>query len=187
LSGGSGYFAPPYVSIIDSCNNGEGAKATAVVENGQVSRILITEPGSGYLNGQTYQEIGSEPVEIPSDDNNDINSNSYVTEWTNVDVDNIGLGYGEDTSVLVIPGDNDIGQVTLPEFDLSFGPNGSVTGVTITKPGYGFTQIPEISLISLSGAGATLKPSFKFIQVNKEEEGELGVGRVVKVVDCVQK
>ena len=187
LSGGSGYFAPPYVSIIDSCNNGDGAKATAVVENGQVSRILITEPGSGYLNGQTYQEIGSEPVEIPSDNNNDINSNSYVTQLANVDVDNIGLGYGDDTSVLVIPGDNDIGQVTLPEFDLSFGPNGSVTGVTITKPGYGFTQIPELSLISLSGAGATLKPSFKFIQVNKEEEGELGVGRVVKVVDCVQK
>jgi hypothetical protein len=187
LNGGSGYFSPPYVSIIDSCENGEGAKAEAVIENGQVSRILITEPGSGYLNNQTYQEIGSEPTEIPSDNNNDINSNSYVTQLTNVDVDTIGLGYGTDTSVIVVPGDDDIGQVTLPEFDLSFGPNGSVVEVKVTRPGYGFTQLPEISLISMTGAGARLKPSFKFIQVNREEEGELGVGRVVKVVDCVQK
>jgi hypothetical protein len=97
------------------------------------------------------------------------------------------LGYGTDTSVIVVPGDDDIGQVTLPEFDLSFGPNGSVVEVKVTRPGYGFTQLPEISLISMTGAGARLKPSFKFIQVNREEEGELGVGRVVKVVDCVQK
>jgi len=152
-----------------------------------VSRILITEPGSGYLNNQTYQEVGSEPTEIPSDNNNDINSNSYVTQLANVDVDTIGLGYGNDTSVIVVPGDNDVGQVTLPEFDLSFGPNGSVVGVKVTKPGYGFTQLPEISLISMTGAGARLKPSFKFIQVNREEEGDLGVGRVVKVVDCVQR
>jgi hypothetical protein len=32
-----------------------------------------------------------------------------------------------------------------------------------------------------------LKPVFRFIEVNKEDAAEFGVGRVLKVVDCVQR
>lgn len=187
LNTGQAYFELPYVSIIDGCGKGQNARARAVLDNGGVSRIIIDDPGYGYLNNQTTQQYGSEEVSIPSDGSNDINSNSYVTVIDAVEVDNIGSGYDENTAIVVVPGDNDIGVVDLPEFELQFGPNGSIIGVKVTNSGGGFTQIPEIQLISLDGAGATLKPVFRFIEVNKEDAAEFGVGRVLKVVDCVQR
>lgn len=187
LNTGQAYFELPYVSIIDSCGKGQNARARAVLDNGGVTRIIIDDPGYGYLNNQTTQQYGSEEVSIPSDGNNDINSTSYVTVIDGVEIDDIGSGYDENTAIVVIPGDNDIGVVDLPEFELQFGPNGSIVGVNVTNKGGGFTQIPEIQVVSLDGAGASLKPVFRFVEVNKEDAGEFGVGRVLNVVDCVQR
>ena len=184
---GQAYFELPYVSIIDGCGKGQNARARAVLDNGVVTRIIIDDPGYGYLNNQTTQQYGSEEVSIPSDGNNDINSTSYVTVIDGVEIDDIGSGYDENTAIVVIPGDNDIGVVDLPEFELQFGPNGSIVGVNVTNKGGGFTQIPEIQVVSLDGAGASLKPVFRFVEVNKEDAGEFGVGRVLNVVDCVQR
>ena len=187
LNGGGGYFEPPYVSFIDSCNNGQNARGRAIINGGQVTSIVIDEPGSGYLNTQTVQTYGSEPAPAPSDGSTDANANSYVTQFNGVNVDNIGVGYGEDTSIVVIPGDNDIGLVTLPEFQITYGPNGSILNIDVVAPGSGFTELPELLLVSLTGAGAKVKPTFDFIEVNKEDAGALGVGRVIQVVDCVQR
>ena len=44
VSGGSGYTA----ANIEIIGDGEGAKATATIQNGQVTHIEITEPGRGY-------------------------------------------------------------------------------------------------------------------------------------------
>lgn len=45
LSGGSGYLAPPLITILGS---GAGATATAQVSNGMVTGITVTNGGSGY-------------------------------------------------------------------------------------------------------------------------------------------
>jgi len=46
LEAGSGYLAPPLISII---GNGAGARAVSVINaNGQVVDIIITDPGAGY-------------------------------------------------------------------------------------------------------------------------------------------
>ena len=55
-----------------------------------------------------------------------------MTVIDGVEIDDIGSGYDENTAIVVIPGDNDIGVVDLPEFELQFGPNGSIVGVDVT-------------------------------------------------------
>jgi hypothetical protein len=47
-AGGSGYLSAPAVTIIDP--NGTGATATAIITNGVVTGITVTNPGSGYVN-----------------------------------------------------------------------------------------------------------------------------------------
>ena len=47
-AGGAGYLAPPVVTIVDP--TGTGATAIAVLTNGVVTGITVTQPGSGYMN-----------------------------------------------------------------------------------------------------------------------------------------
>ena len=46
---GAGYTSAPTVTISDSVGNGSGATATASVDNGLVSAIAVTAPGTGYI------------------------------------------------------------------------------------------------------------------------------------------
>ncbi len=46
---GVGYTEAPYVAIIDDCDNGRGATGTPVVEDGQITNIIVTNTGGGYL------------------------------------------------------------------------------------------------------------------------------------------
>jgi hypothetical protein len=48
-NGGSGYGAPPTVTI--SGGTGSGATAISQITNGVVTKVLLTNPGSGYLPG----------------------------------------------------------------------------------------------------------------------------------------
>jgi hypothetical protein len=51
-SGGSGYTYPPFVSIKDNCGNGYGGVAQSVIQNGEVTAILINSEGEGYPKGE---------------------------------------------------------------------------------------------------------------------------------------
>jgi hypothetical protein len=183
--GGSGYFEPPYVSIIDACNNGDGGRGTAIIENGSVIRIIVDDSGGGYLNNETSQEYGSPPVSNPTDSSNDDQSNSYVSEIGNVVVKTPGLGYGDDTGIVVIPGNNDVGQINEPEFEIVLGPNGSITEIKVTQIGYGYTEIPTLQIVSLTGVGAEITPVLNFKPV--DQATDIIQGQVIKVVNCVQK
>jgi hypothetical protein len=46
---GSGYTSAPIVNFIDNCGIGRGAKARAILENGQVVQVIIENPGFNYL------------------------------------------------------------------------------------------------------------------------------------------
>jgi len=46
---GAGYTSAPTVTISDSVGSGSGATANATVDNGLVSDIAVTAPGSGYV------------------------------------------------------------------------------------------------------------------------------------------
>jgi hypothetical protein len=55
-SGGSGYTYPPFVSITDNVGKGYGAVAQSVIENGQVTAIVINSDGEGYTVGNQPQQ-----------------------------------------------------------------------------------------------------------------------------------
>jgi len=57
-NGGSGYSKPPFVSIIDPCDNGRGASGYAVIDykTGQVVDIPIITHGYGYPNRPTGRD-----------------------------------------------------------------------------------------------------------------------------------
>jgi hypothetical protein len=48
---GLGFTDPPKVRFVDDCGNGAGATGEAVIdpETGQLTNIIITDPGGGYL------------------------------------------------------------------------------------------------------------------------------------------
>ena len=48
-SPGFGYNSAPIVNFIDNCGLGRGARARAIVEDGQVIQVIIENPGFNYL------------------------------------------------------------------------------------------------------------------------------------------
>jgi len=73
---GNGYTFPPFVEVVDSCNQGYGCIARATVKDGQVDRIYVVSEGENY------------PIdeEVP-----------YIVD--NVTIINPGTGYEEDDIV----------------------------------------------------------------------------------------
>jgi hypothetical protein len=67
-NGGSGYSKPPFVSIIDPCDNGRGASGYAVIdyETGQVIDIPIITHGNGYPNAPTGRDEFGNSVDSTS-------------------------------------------------------------------------------------------------------------------------
>ena len=49
ITPGGGYIGPPTVKFWDSCDNGKGATGTAVVENGEVVKVIMEDTGIDYL------------------------------------------------------------------------------------------------------------------------------------------
>lgn len=57
-SGGLGYTVEPTVMIVDNSGYGNGATANAIIENGKISSIYVTNYGFGYCPGN-YTGIGT--------------------------------------------------------------------------------------------------------------------------------
>ena len=49
ISNGSGYTSEPFVNFKDNCGKGSGASGRVRISNGQVSAVIVDEPGIGYL------------------------------------------------------------------------------------------------------------------------------------------
>ena len=60
--------------------------------------------------------------------------------------------------------------------------------MNILDPGLGFTDIPEIGIISNTGYNARFRPVFKVIRLSDEDFETLPPGtEIISVVDCVGK
>jgi len=73
---GNGYTFPPFVEVVDNCNQGYGCVARATIKDGQIDTIYVVSEGENYPMGE----------EIP-----------YVVD--NVSIINPGNGYEEDDIV----------------------------------------------------------------------------------------
>lgn len=181
---GSGYVSEPNIYFEDSCDNGRGAQAVAVLggvgsttgigTTSGVTEVVILDPGTNYL--------GPDPDENPVDDA----GNSVVGIITSVIINRPGIGYtdgdtitdgssgsggsGDDSDVLITP-------VT--------GPDGQIISVNIVNPGSGIKVYPRLQINTQTGEGAELIPVLRFNPV-PQITPESDPNKVGKVVYCAE-
>ena len=173
-SGGSGYTYPPFVSITDNCGKGYGAVAQSIIENGQVTAIVINSDGEGYTLGNQPQ-VG----DIIGTDGGTSTGGGTGTDGdttTLADQQNITI-----SEVLILnPGYNyQSGDAVTDNFGNEYNvviDNGSIVSITPINIS-DITDLPILRVVSKTGSGAKLKPVFGF---RTSFQGE-----VKKVIDCV--
>ena len=90
LSGGTGYTAPPFVSIDDPAGCGSNASGHSVINTeGEVIDVIITNPGTGY--DDTYN--GGAPIisSFTGSPNPMVLGNSVTLSWNVSNADWVGL------------------------------------------------------------------------------------------------
>ncbi len=217
---GFGYVEPPLISFFDGCGKGSGAGGYAVLKevtdsDGNtslgVANVVITNPGQDYLPKTTEEDLDGNIKEvIPNPNANYDGSVSYVTTLEDVVVQNTGFGYdNEDTATVIdgsvsVVGDNlsgesgdalaiqNLGQAQV-ELNIQ---DGLITGVNVVNGGFGFTDLPEISINSDTGAGGRLLPVLKFTKIDdavKTADTNIPFDRnisqdvVITVISCIEK
>ena len=139
---GNGYTYPPFVQVVDSCNQGYGAIARATVKDGKIDKIYMSSVGENY----PVEEV--EPLVV-----------------TKVDVINPGSGFTNDDIV-----SDNLGNFY--EADIVGGAIIRVTPINTVD----ITELPRITITSVSGSGAVLVP--KLGKRPPQEE-------VTQVIDCI--
>ena len=159
---GLGFTDPPKVRIIDDCGNGSGATGEAVIEDGLVTNIIITDPGGGYL----------EPDDISDADGEDV-----VGQVTGIKVISTGAGYQEGDTITVE--DTGAGPCTItPEIF-----EGKIVGGSAAC-GVGITDIPKLTINTSTGSGAKIIPITTFTK-REEFTGEIpSNATLIRVIDC---
>ncbi len=160
-NGGSSYRTPPFVEIVDNCNQGYGAVARAVVDY---------DP-----NSSTYQQVvdvyvvtgGENYPLIESEDGSDA-----VYNVDHVVVANPGRNYSPDDVI-----SDDKGNVYNAFLDL----DGRILNVIPPNPALSnlepVTDLPELTIQTSTGSGAVLKAQ---ISPRPEYQGE-----IKQVIDCI--
>ena len=166
-SGGSGYTYPPFVSITDNCGKGYGAVAQSVIENGQVTAIVMNSDGEGYTLGNQPQ-VGDI---IGTDGGTSTGGSDVLTDQQNITISEV---------LILNPGYNYQSGDTITdnfgnEYDVVID-NGSIVSITPINIGE-ITDLPILRVVSKTGSGAKLKPVFGF---RTSFQGE-----VKQVIDCV--
>jgi len=158
-SGGSGYTTPPFVEVVDNCDQGFGAVARAVVDYDpqsptyqQVVDVYVVSPGENY------------PIIEPDDDG--------IYNVDHVVVVNSGQDYSEED--VVTDDQGNIYTVFLDE-------NGRILNVIPPDPERvnvePVTEQPELTITTSTGFGAILRAQ---ILPRPEFQGE-----VKQVIDCI--
>ena len=140
VNGGFGYTTPPFVQVIDPCQNGAGAILNTEILDGVVVRVIITETGSGYL------PPSSSVPQYPA-----------IIKLTDVIVANPGINYNCGIDEIVIEPANGT------RLSYNCDPFGKIKSVKILKAG-NFTSSPNIMMKSDTGLNARFTPVFDVIR-----------------------
>jgi hypothetical protein len=169
---GTGYAAPPYVSIQDPCGNGTGAVASANISSGIVTSITIENPGSGYL--------GPSSITTPCTTNPVDESGSDVVGFiVGVNIINTGIGYASTDLITDIACNSDVEIYPIVD------PSGRIIGTNIVNPGSAIRVFPELSINTEDGEGAILQPILNFKPVEPVSI-ETNMNKINKVVLCAE-
>jgi hypothetical protein len=197
---GKKYKYPPFVEIVDDCEQGYGAVARSVInENGEVTDIYMVSEGENYpignVNTNTSEEIAeTNPAEIPN----------YVSD---VYIEQSGFGY-ESTD----KGFDDFGN----QYSITVDENGSIVDVSIDAPiiteevgedniipnlvtdlitvsdspliinNYIIVEdLPIITIESETGVGAILNPILDKLPIEVIKGNESSIRETKFVKDCI--
>jgi hypothetical protein len=171
---GKGYspLTPPAISIVQPgvWGEGGGARVRPVVDNdGNLTKIIVTNPGSGYVSQPVVAAssiIGTEdPTLLPlpkiSDSRNLV---GYLGEIVVLDP---GFGYSRNDKIEL----NGVELSNLGiDYSIEIGGNGSIIQINIVDSNNFPTivnQYPELSVVSDTGFGAKLLPFVEFLKVEE--------------------
>lgn len=160
--GGSGYNSPPFVSIVDNCQNGDYASAYSIIDDdpdsptsGQVIDIVIVSSGCGYLpepNGRT--EFDDEGV---SGDNE---INEYIICLSGFDIISTGVDYEPTDQIVITPNIPNLNAI------VAITESGQILSIDLANKVCGLTEIPSIEVKSKNGSGVDIRPKFDIVNIS---------------------
>ena len=174
-----------------------------------VVNAVITNPGQGYLPTTTETTLGEDgslnTKEVLPDPNANYDGEvSYVTSLADVIVQNTGFGYSDGDTVTIGGGsvgsslgvgdETDVGAgagaVQSPgqaEVELNI-QDGLIVGANVVNGGFGFTNLPDLTINSETGVGGRLLPVLNFTKVQDVSKlVESARQSAVTVISCITK
>ena len=167
-----------------------------------VVNVVITNSGQGYLPNTTETTLevmtdddGNEMVDangnplttsitkevLPDPNANYDGEQTFVTSLGNVVVTNVGFGYQDGDTVTVGDGSSSA------EVELKI-QNGNIIGAKVTNGGFGFTDLPDLTINSESGVGGRLLPVLDFTKVQDASKlVDITRQASVTVISCITK
>jgi hypothetical protein len=165
-SGGVGYTQAA-VNVVDNTGNGNGAYAKAIINNGSVTSIYLTDIGSGYAQGN-YTNIGTDT------------KNSGEVSGCIKDVIVIAPGYGYTTGDTITDGKNTYIPIVSP------GSGAIIKIKPLLNPICGFKQAPTLTINTRTGVAGEVIALMNYTPVyNTTNQQAVISGIVTSVVDCV--
>ena len=150
---------------------------TYAYNDGNVVRYNAVS-NSGTL---TIPEPGETNITVIGQSSNLSSGNTYPITLTleTVAIDDPGYSYDPSDNIFITPNNGSKLEVEYDKF-------GRVSKVNVIENGSGFTDIPEIGIISLTGYNANLRPVLLPRRIEKDEKLPEGV-EIISVIDCVGK
>jgi hypothetical protein len=197
---GKKYKYPPFVEIIDDCEQGYGAIARTVIdENGEVVDVYMVSEGENYpignVNINTAEEIAeTNPAQIPNYVSNVyIEQSGFGYQSTDKGFDDFGNQYSitvdEDGSIVSVSIDSieDVGRVV----DDNIIPDSITTPTTLSTPPLIINKyiivedLPIITIESETGIGAILNPILDKLPIEVIRSNESSIRETKFVKDCI--
>jgi hypothetical protein len=197
---GKKYKYPPFVEIIDDCEQGYGAIARSVIdENGEVTDIYMVSEGENYpigdVNINTSEEIAeTNPSQIPSYVADVyIEQSGFGYQSTDKGFDDFGNEYSitvdEDGSIIDV---SIVTPVLTSEIGDDFVPDFITTPITTIDPppliinNYIIVEdLPIITIKSETGVGAILNPILDKLPIEVIKGNESSIRETKFVKDCI--
>jgi hypothetical protein len=155
-NGGSGYRFPPFVEVVDNCNQGYGAVARATINDaGEVDSIYIVSEGENY-SIDTIQNYVVTNVVIENPGENYTSTDTITDNFGN----NYPIQVSNGTIVKVTPSANTTNQINT----------------------FIVNDLPILTVNSETGSGAILRPILDISDMTPSEFQ----GEIKQSIDCVK-
>ncbi len=155
---GIGYTKPPFVTIFDDCNNGKGATAKPVVEDGRIVNLIITNSGGGFLTPDSISDTKGVDV---------------IGQVEGVDIVSTGIGYEEGDLIC-----SESGQCLTPIIE-----DGRIVGAS-GKIDLGLVKVPELTVETNTGIGADIRAITRFVKRDDYTDPVVPEAELIRVISC---